>query len=383
MEIVVLPKLYTLTKLNKVKEWQISVIPRESQSILRFISGFVDGKKTTFESTVTKGKNTGKANETNHYSQAISEAESRWNKKKDQGYSENPVPVQASNNVKSHAEILPMLALDYTKRAHDIVFPCFGQPKLDGIRAIFYNNGLYSRKGKHFTILQHIVDELKGHSNVHLDGELFSTELTFQEISGLVRKQKLTVADSKLIDKIKFVVYDLVSDKDYAQRLADLKTFFKENKFKHIQLHTTEIIKDSSEVEYFHDKYVSNGDEGLILRNFLGAYEQKNRSKNLQKFKKFMDAEFEITDFTQGTGNEEGLVLWICKVPGKDLTFTVRPRGTHTERAKLFKNGGKYIGKLLTVKFFEMTDDGVPRFPVGVNGSLSKTVSGVAVRDYE
>jgi hypothetical protein len=88
-----------------------------------------------------------------------------------------------------------------------------------------------------------------------------------------------------------------------------------------------------------------------------------------------MDSEFEIVGFTEGTGIESGLVLWVCKVPGADevgdATFTVRPTGTHAERAVQFKDAKKYVGKYLTVKYFELFE-GVPRFPIGIS-----------VRDYE
>ena len=38
----------------------------------------------------------------------------------------------------------------------------------------------------------------------------------------------------------------------------------------------------------------------------------------------------------------------------------------------MFEKGKSYIGKMLTVKYQELTDDGKPRFPVGIN-----------IRDYE
>ena len=41
-------------------------------------------------------------------------------------------------------------------------------------------------------------------------------------------------------------------------------------------------------------------------------------------------------------------------------------------RKALFKYGRDYIGEMLTVRYQELTDDGVPRFPVGI-----------AIRDYE
>lgn len=117
----------------------------------------------------------------------------------------------------------------------------------------------------------------------------------------------------------------------------------------------------------------------MIIRNFEGKYDLKNRSKNLQKYKKFDDDEFKIIGFTEGTGIEDGLVIWICETK-EGKTFQVRPKGTHEERRKLFKDAKKYTGKPLTVRFFGYTDDGIPRFPIGYEANI---FGGVAVRDYE
>ena len=38
---------------------------------------------------------------------------------------------------------------------------------------------------------------------------------------------------------------------------------------------------------------------------------------------------------------------------------------TGANKKKLFENGDDYVGKLLTVVYQELTDDGLPRFPVG------------------
>ena len=65
------------------------------------------------------------------------------------------------------------------------------------------------------------------------------------------------------------------------------------------------------------------------------------------------------------------VVVWECQTPDGQ-TFRVRPRGTQEARRELFENGGDYVGQQLTVRYQELTDDGVPRFPVGI-----------AIRDYE
>ena len=96
-----------------------------------------------------------------------------------------------------------------------------------------------------------------------------------------------------------------------------------------------------------------------------------HRSADLQKYKEFKDDEYKIVGFKEGDGIEKGCVIWVCET--KDhKTFSVRPRGTHEQRAEAFKSASKAVGKKLTVRFQELTEDGIPRFPVGL-----------AIRDYE
>jgi DNA ligase-1 len=365
-----LKELYSEDSKGKARYWKVSTEHFKDYSVIITRKGLVGGKEVEARTIIKAGKNIGRANETSIKEQADFEAQSKWNKKKDQGYHLKGKQNQTDT-------ILPMLALDYTKRFKDIVFPCFVQAKLDGVRGIFVNGKIFSRMGKMFNCLEHITNEL---TNVpyNLDGELYSDTLNFQEIVGIVRKQTLTASDKIKIKQIYFLVYDVVDNADYSIRLHDIlekKVFTKT--FKYTKLHSTEICNTPEEVYTFHDKFVSKGYEGLILRNFKGKYVVKNRSKNLQKLKAFMDEEFEITGFTDGVGVETGLVIWICKTKD-DKTFNVRPKGTHAERSKLFKKAKDYIGKKLTVKFFEYTNDGIPRFPVG-----SLEASGIAIRDYE
>ena len=113
-----------------------------------------------------------------------------------------------------------------------------------------------------------------------------------------------------------------------------------------------------------HDKFVQDGYEGIMIRDMGGVYESNKRSKYLQKYKVFMEEEFEITGFHEGTGDEKGAIVWDCKTKDHKI-FAVRPRGTFEFRKKLFLEGSTYIGKMLTVIFQEYSSDSIPRFPVG------------------
>ena len=76
-----------------------------------------------------------------------------------------------------------------------------------------------------------------------------------------------------------------------------------------------------------------------------------------------MESEYEIVGFKQGDGRDKGTVIWVCKTDNKE--FSVRPKGTIDSRKELFINAKSCIGKKLTVIYQELSEMGVPRFPVG------------------
>ena len=276
------------------------------------------------------------------------------------------------NKTYSIRKYSPMLAYDFKKKSSYIIYPCNVQPKLDGIRAIAVKNNLYSRNGLLFPTLEHIKSELLK-SNLILDGELYTDDINFEKIVGLVRKSTKTKEEENLSLKIYYNVFDIV-DKTltFKERYSILKNFIEKNSFKYIKLVKTEVCNKKEEIDNFLNKYIKEGYEGLIIRNIKGKYEEGLRSSNLIKLKKFKDEEFKIVDYTcPKIGKEVGCVIWICSTKEGKI-FNVRPEGGYPERKKLYRNGKKYIGKMLTVKYQEMTNDNIPRFPVGVG-----------IRDYE
>lgn len=368
------PTLYSKSKGGKTQLWSIEVTkgPGEGATI-KTSYGYEGGAMQENEKEILKGKVKRSA-----WEQAVSEAQSDWKKKKDKGYAESlgnaHVPgVAGEEAVAAHKTLLPMLAHDYHKRGKSIVFPAYVQAKLDGVRSIFHTGILSSRMGKPFSGLEHITEELgpATAAGLILDGEVYSTTLPFQQFVGLVKKKKFTDADKEQLKQVNLWVYDCVNDKPFDERLAMLKDFFAKHKFAHVKLLPTEEAAAAADLKKFHDAYVAEGYEGLIVRNKKGAYHLATRSADLQKYKEFEDDEYEVVGFTEGEGNDKGLVIWTCKTKdGKK--FNVRPRGTHEERAALFKEAASYIGKKLTVRFQELTGDGIPRFPVGIT-----------FRDYE
>lgn len=360
--------LYKKSSKGKIVEWRGWVV----DDTYYVESGYEDGKKTTTAGQKCKSKNVGKSNETTCAQQAKSELDAKRLKKLDEGYFETKAEAMGET------VLLPMLAHDYHKRGKDIKFPCVIQVKLDGVRALAYKDGkdvcLLSRKGNEFPNLQHIrntlVDLLP--DNIVLDGELYSTELTFQEITGTIRRIDITEEEKAQNKKIFYKVYDLY-DKNtpmmpFSKRFKLLGLLVKsanEAGLGNLQITETYSIQSESEIENYHLKFVEQGYEGAMLRNLDGVYKLKDRSTDLQKYKMFISGEYKIVDAVEASGNDVGTVVWICETK-TGIRFNVRPKGIHKERSEWWLNKAAYIGQELTVQFQGLTDSGVPRFPVGL-----------------
>lgn len=382
------PTLFGESSHGKRKVWLIRVESRGATGVIINEHGYEGGKMVVNERVVEKGKNLGKANETTPFQQAVNEAQSAWNKKRDAGYraegaegSEDPLADTgdiAAIAAGAAQPPLPMLAQDFNKRGKSIVFPCYVQAKLDGVRcvAVADSKTLYSRNGKAFPHLEHIRAELaRLPAGTMLDGELYSDALTFQEIVGLVKKETLRGDDAAKLQKIYLCVYDvIVEGKTNTERNVLLETLLDDGApgFQHLRLLPTKKCATRDEVKAYHADFVAAGYEGLMLRNCEGKYRVGVRSTDLQKYKEFEDAEYRVVGFKEGDGLEKGCVIWICETTTKGQSFAVRPRGTHEARAALMAEADRYVGQMLTVRYQELTTDGIPRFPVGIT-----------FRDYE
>jgi hypothetical protein len=73
--------------------------------------------------------------------------------------------------------------------------------------------------------------------------------------------------------------------------------------------------------------------------------------------------EFKIVDIIEGDGNRSGMMGRIqFSIEGK--SFYSNARGNNQYFRDLLKNKRNYIGKMATVRYQNLTPDGIPRFPV-------------------
>jgi len=354
-----LSTLYKRSVTGKVSTWYVET----NNECFRTVSGFEDGQKVTSEWTCCKGKSYNTSIE-----QATKEAEAMHRKRTETGYWEDITKIDTPIYFK------PMLAHDYNDYKDKIKYPIFSQPKLDGVRCIVRADGMWTRNGKRIISAPHIFESLKSlfeqDPDLILDGELYADKLSndFNTIISCVRKTKPTSADLKTsADCIEYHIYDIPSVDGILSKRLD--------KLYHLKLPlccktvSTRIITDEALLNKFYKRYIEEGYEGQMIK--LNASYENKRSKSLLKHKTFVDAEFKILGVVEGNGNLTGKVGKLqFKINGKPFESAVNGDWEYIE--KLWHSREGLVGKTATVKYFELTEDGIPRFP-----------KVIAIRDFE
>ena len=206
--------------------------------------------------------------------------------------------AQAGNELPSHLSgSKPMLAKTYSKDAtggKEIKinkFPVSVMKKLDGIRAIAkIRNGpcLISRCGNLFPHLNHIKKEIENFMRYlppysELDGELYSLNLSFSELTSVIKTVKNI---HKKHDCVEYWIFDIIEpqcmvwEERYSMLAnAYIKYLEDGNSFKHIKILQAYTANNHEEIQKYHDTFVKEGYEGLVIRRY-GTVDD-----NLSKYK--------------------------------------------------------------------------------------------------
>lgn len=391
---MILDTLYKRTKTTAIQYWKIDVLPATDGAIIvKEVGQLGTSNPIVHRESVTKGKNIGKANETSPSQQAMLQAESDWKRKKDEGYKSlidlgyDVVGAKGGEqtsealykildkllpqfNTDASGNVKPMLAKDWDGGKKVKKYPVYGQPKLDGVRCLMVverdGDGIaitfLSRSGKEYTTLGHIDTNIREKGQIFwdagktiLDGEIYSDELTFQEIIEAVKKQRPQSL------KLKFRAYDIVNENTQEQRLKDVKELVEKIGSEHIILVKTYTLENQLDVESMHDVLVKEGNEGLMVRIPTGKYAQGQRSSDLLKVKQFDETEFKFISFERGAREED--LIAVCTDGIHE--FKAKMVGNKQQKEKLWLDCAKLSGKQITIKHFGYTDDNIPRFPIG------------------
>lgn len=222
-----------------------------------------------------------------------------------------------------------------------------------------------SRMGKVLENLGHIERELLPIMLVDevFDGEMYIHGKPLQEIASAIKKV------GPFTQSIEYWIYDLADPTlPFAKRgvIAESHlSYCKTGKVKFVETHW---VQSEDEIKEWHEKFIEAGFEGTMIRNAMGHYVFKHRSSDLLKMKDFCDAEFKVVDVKTGVSGTkfDGVAIWTCATHEGKL-FDVVCKGTLDEKKEQYASKNKYLGRLLTVKYQTLSNDGIPIFPVGLS----------------
>ena len=268
--------------------------------------------------------------------------------------------------------IKPMLAHMYNPGK--AIFPCYIQPKLDGVRCIITKDGAYSRTGKEFKNIEHIKAHLNSffilQPHVILDGELYNHDLKddFEKIISLVRKTKPTDEDRlEAIRLTQFHCYDVIPNND------ELETYEFRKGFLHWELPQNDYVRfintayahNDRMAKLFHKKNLKAGYEGSMYRSIDGYY-KGTRSWDLMKFKDFEDSEATIVGYEEGKGKRKGTLGKFVMQDEEGNKFGCPPGKGYNYNMMIcmLANIHKYMGQRATFTFFGRTKANSYRHPL-------------------
>lgn len=380
--------LYQIDSKGKIREWNIEVVP-VGDGTYNIVSngGIQGGKMIQTVTNISTGLNIGKSNETTTEQQAINDAQTEINKKIKKGY------VADIAQIKTKGETLTIkapakgevyhptgknkaLTLDKAKyRGKKVGI----QYKLDGWRfrihitrtdITYYTSGgdvtlefpqISQSLRKSFDKIIDYVSDKYGVEEYYLDGEIYNHELGFQATASACGSVKnITPEKQALRDAMHFYIFDVCLDTPYSTRRKVIEYFYTDV----VKEVVTEIVDaDESIIEDIFNKALSEGYEGLIIRDMESHYEYK-KSKQFLKYKPVIDKEFMIVGFNKSISGETLGSFECIMEDGRTFSCNLKDSlGTDKMRKEIWDNQQDYIKKFVTVEFLEYTKDGKPRLP--------------------
>jgi len=308
----------------------------------------------------------------------------------------------------------PLLAPNDEINLNDISYPILASTKLDGIRVIFYKGKILTRSLKALPNkqLNQKFESLRQYSedfNLILDGEIYSHELTFQDIISFCMTQDFQDKKSikkygevkQIPDSLKFYCFDCIIADNFKQAFTE--RIFPIHKialtFKDIMIEIVqEKVNSKEDVDRYFEEVLDKNYEGLILRDIEGSYKCGRGTVKegiIYKVKPFRTFDAKVIDVIQSTEvnkdaekktNELGRSVtskkkddrhlinkasaFLVNYEDKELKVTLAM--TDEEKEEVWNNKESYIGRWIEYKGMLVGAKDVPRHPVMIRFRESK-----------
>jgi DNA ligase-1 len=269
-----------------------------------------------------------------------------------------PRPVKAAAEG-AEAAGPPLLLAETWDRVADVAGWWMSE-KLDGVRAYWDGRQFLSRLGNRFHAPDWFV---AGLPEVPLDGELWIGRKLFQRTVSIVRRQD----KSDHWKEVRFRIFDApAAGGGFEERWRFVLESLARRPPAYAAAHEHQVCQNLTHLREELARVEAAGGEGLMLRQPGSAYEV-GRSATLLKVKSFRDAEAVVLAHQPGAGKHKGrLGALLVRLPD-GTQFSVGTGFSDAERSD-----PPAVGSVITFRYQELSEGGVPRFPsyVGVRHDL-------------
>lgn len=250
------------------------------------------------------------------------------------------------------------------------------QPKLDGMRCwvqwVDHEPILWSSEGNPITGVPHIQlllkDWAKKCGELSFDGELYTHEKRFEDIISIAKRGSDNLRDD--FSDLQYHIFDHKSAAQNYVRYTDLLEVFRampedvRNTDIFKLVFATPVTRDEVDAQLEH--YISEGYEGIILRNPLAPYVEK-RPWTMLKWKPSRHDTYQVLKVVEAVSEKGHPLQRVGALVCSDRfgnTFSVGPGLgiTHEKASELWEMRDSLVGKYAQVYYQNLTERGVPRF---------------------
>ena len=248
------------------------------------------------------------------------------------------------------------------------------EPKLDGIRCFSIVKGddvkMFARSGKLITNFESTISpELQKLPDGCYDGELMGPDFTAL-MRQAYRKDAVDLSGTylALFDFLPLSEWESRTGKmtcqDRYEKLLDnlCESGTDLNIVQPVEREYLEPTYDS--IKAMHDDYVSEGYEGAMIKLPSKPY-KFGRGPEVMKLKAFHDVDLRIEDLLEGSGKHTGK-LGAVKVTYDGVSVQVGSGFSDEVREQMWKDKKLFVGRMIEVRYQEVTPDGSMRFPTFV-----------------
>jgi DNA ligase-1 len=248
------------------------------------------------------------------------------------------------------------------------------EPKLDGIRCFSIVSGssvkMFARSGKLITNFEStLAPELLKMGDGCYDGELMG-----EDFISLMRQayRKDDVDTSKTY----LALFDYLPLEEWRSRKSVMtcadryEVLLDRLALNCIDLELLQPVErctvpaNYNEIKIAHDDFVKLGYEGVMIKYPEASY-KFGRGWEVMKFKAFHDVDLKIAEVLEGTGKHTGK-MGSVRVNYLGVDVQVGSGFSDELRSKLWFDRSNFIGRMIEVRYQEVTPDGSLRFPTFV-----------------